>query len=303
MRILITGGTGFVGANLTRAFTRQGHHVTILTRGGIRDNSPLPEGVSYLQGDPQEEGKWQDAVAGHEAVVNLAGSSIFRTWSERVKESIRESRISTTRNLVLALSGSGGKTKVLVNTSAVGYYGAHGEEDLGEESSPGNDFLANLAQEWESTARKAEDYGVRVVLTRFGIVLGKDGGALKQMLPWFKWGLGSPLGSGNQWFSWVHELDLARIYLFLLGREDVSGPVNCTSPNPVRNKELTEALGKALGRPTFLPAVPGWALKAMLGEFGSVLLTGQKVLPEKLREMGFHFLHPEIGEALRDLTK
>jgi uncharacterized protein (TIGR01777 family) len=303
MRIFITGGTGFVGMRLTQAFTQQGHQVTVLTRGGTQHNRPLPEGASYLEGDPKEEGKWQEAVPGHEMVINLAGSSIFRRWSERARESIRESRMSTTQNLVKALAGSKGETRVLFSTSAVGYYGPHGEEDLNEESPPGDDFLAKLAQDWESTAGRAQDYGVRVVLTRFGIVLGRDGGSLKQMIPWFKWGLGSPLGSGKQWFSWIHELDLSRVYLFLAEREDVSGPVNCTSPNPVRNKELTAALGKALRRPTFLPAVPSWVLKLMLGEFGSVLLTGQKVLPKKLRELGFDFLHPEIDEALRDLVE
>jgi uncharacterized protein (TIGR01777 family) len=301
MRILITGGTGFVGKTLTRALTQQGHQVTVLTRS-INQNPPLPEGSSYVEGDPIEKGKWQDSVPDHEAIINLAGSSIFRTWTDKAKKSIWDSRISTTLNLVEALSGSKGKNRVLLSTSAVGYYGPHEEEELDEESSSGDDFLAKLAQEWESTARRAEDSGARVVLTRFGIVLGKDGGALKQMVPWYKWGLGSPLGSGKQWFSWIHELDLSRIYLFVLEREDISGPINCTSPNPVRNRELTAALGKALGRPTFLPAVPSLVLKLMLGEFGSVLLKGQKVLPKRLRELGFHFLHPEIQEALRDLT-
>ena len=303
MRILITGGTGFVGRNLTQAFTQQGHHVTVLTRGETSRNRVLPKGASSLQGDPGREGKWQDAVPDHEVIINLAGSSIFRRWSDSAKESIRESRLSTTRNLVEALSGSKGRTSVLFSTSAVGYYGPRGEEELDEGGSPGEDFLAKLAQDWETDARRAEDSGVRVVLMRFGIVLGKDGGALQQMLPWFRRGLGSPLGSGEQWFSWIHEGDLSRIYLFLMGREDVSGPVNCTSPHPVRNKELTAALGKALGRPTFLPAVPGWAVRLMLGEFGSVLLEGQKVLPKRLQGLGFRFLHPEIEEALGELTK
>jgi uncharacterized protein (TIGR01777 family) len=302
MRIFITGGTGFVGMSLTRTFTGKGHHVTVLTRGGLKGSVVLPEGASYLQGDPKEEGQWQDALPDHEVVVNLAGSSIFRRWSDAARTSIRESRMSTTQNLVRALSKSKGNIRVLFSTSAIGYYGPRGEEELTEESPPGDDFLAKLAQDWESAARKAEDLGVRVVLPRFGIVLGKEGGALQQMIPWFKRGLGSPLGSGEQWFSWIHESDLSRIYLFLMEREDVSGPVNCTSPGPVRNKELTEALGKALGRPTFLPAVPGFILKLMLGEFGSVLLTGQKVLPNRLQELGFHFLHPVIEKALRDLT-
>jgi uncharacterized protein (TIGR01777 family) len=175
MRILITGGTGFVGTNLTWAFTQQGHHVTVLTRGGTGHNRPPPKRASYLQGDPTEERKSQDAVPGHEVVINLSGSSIFRRWSDKAKESIRECRISTTQNLVKALSRSKGETRILFSTSAAGYYGPHGEEELNEESPPGDDFLAKLAQEWESAAKKVEDFGVRVVFTRFGIVLGKNG--------------------------------------------------------------------------------------------------------------------------------
>jgi uncharacterized protein (TIGR01777 family) len=300
MRIFITGGTGFTGRNLTRTFTQQGHRVTVLTRK-IRETPPPPEGASYLEGNPNEEGKWQDTVPDHEVVINLAGSSIFRRWTDRAKKSIRESRISTTRNLVQALSRKGGN-RVLFSTSAVGYYGPRDDEELDEESAPGDDFLAKISQEWESSAKRAEDFGVRVLLTRFGIVLGRNGGALGQMVPWFKWGLGSPLGSGKQWFSWIHEEDLARIYIFLLEREDISGPVNCTSPHPVRNEELTTALGKALGRPTFLPAVPGWLLKPVLGEFGSVVLAGQKAFPKRLQKLGFRFLHPEIEKALQALV-
>lgn len=302
MRIFVTGGTGFVGTNLTRAFAQQGHHVTVLTRGEASENRVLPEGASSLQGDPSREGEWQDAVPDHEVIINLAGSSIFRRWSDTAKVSIRESRISATRNIVKAFSGSKGRTKVFFSTSAVGYYGSRGEEELNEQSRSGDDFLAELAQDWESTARGAEEFGVRVVLTRFGIVLGKQGGALQQMVPWFRRCLGSPLGSGEQWFSWIHEEDLSRIYLFLMAREDISGPVNCTAPHPVRNQEFTTALGKAVGRPTFLPAVPGWAIKLMLGEFGAVLLTGQKVLPKRLLDLGFDFLHPEIRDALSTLT-
>lgn len=302
MRVFITGGTGFVGRNLTRAFIENGHQVTILTRKAGK-NPPLPRGASYVEGDPAVAGKWQDAVRNHGVVINLAGSTIFTRWTDRTRQSIRESRLSTTENLVQALSGSEDGNRVLFSTSAVGYYGPRGEEEIDENGPAGDDFLATLAREWESAAARARDFGLRVVLTRFGIVLGREGGALKQMVPWFKWGLGSPLGSGKQWFSWIHEKDLSRIYLFLLERGDISGPVNCTAPNPVRNRELTTALGKALSRPTFLPAVPGWAIKLVLGEFGSVLLTGQKVAPRRLRELGFHFLHPEMEEALRDLTK
>jgi len=200
------------------------------------------------------------------------------------------------------MSGSIDGGKVLFSTSAVGYYGPRGEEVLTEESPSAEDFLGSLSQEWESEARKAENFGARVILTRFGIVLGADGGALRGMIPLFKWGLGSPLGSGKQWFSWIHINDLVRIYLFLLSRPEVSGAVNCTSPHPVRNRRLTTELGKALGRPTFLPAVPGWILKIVLGEFGSVLLTGQRVFPERLRKAGFEFEYARIDRALRELA-
>lgn len=301
MRILMTGGTGFVGTILTGAFCREGHRVTVLTRR-IPSDRALPAGASYMEADPVRPGKWQEAVPEHDVIVNLAGSSIFRRWTDKAKKSMKDSRLFTTRNLVQALAGPGGKNKVLLSTSAVGYYGSRGDKELDEDSGPDAGFLGNLAREWEEAAAEAGDFGVRVVLIRSGIVLGKHGGALDKMVPPFKWWLGSPLGTGKQWFSWIHEEDLSRIYLFLLATENASGPVNCTSPNPVRNSELTAALGKAVGKPTFLPAVPEWVLKLALGEFSSVLLQGQRVLPKQLQEMGFQFHHPEIGEALRDLA-
>jgi len=301
MKIFITGGTGFVGRNLTQAFLKEGHRVTVLTRSTDGDRL-LPDGLSYLQGDPKEAGKWQETLHDHEVIINLAGSSIFRRWTEKAKRSIRESRLLTTRNIVQALEGSQGQGKVFFSTSAIGYYGSRGEEPLAEDSPSGTGFLSDLSRESESTALEAREFGARVILTRFGIVLGRHGGALKQMIPLFKWFLGSPLGKGGQWFSWIHEEDLSRIYLFLMDETDASGPVNCTAPNPVRNRDLTRSLGKALGRPTFMPAVPGWLMRFILGEFGSVLLEGQKVLPKRLQELGFNFLYPEVETALNDLT-
>jgi uncharacterized protein (TIGR01777 family) len=301
MKIFMTGGTGFVGTTLTEKFTQKGHQVTVLTRA-IGEDRDLPQGASYLEGDPTEKGPWQEKVPQHDVIVNLAGASIFRRWSDAAKEAIRESRILTTQNLVEALSARKGEETLLLSTSAVGYYGPHGDGELDEQSPPGEDFLASLAQEWESSALEAEAFGARVVLLRFGIVLGRKGGALGQMVPLFKLCLGSPLGSGQQWFSWIHEEDLARVYLYAMERKDFSGAINCTAPNPVRNKELTKILGEILGRPTFLPAVPGCVIKMIMGEFGSVLLEGQKVLPKKLLEMGFTFAYPEMRQALQDLV-
>lgn len=300
MKIFMTGGTGFVGTNLTKQLTEKGHEVTVLTRA-IREDVPLPKGASYLVGNPTEEGAWQEKVAEHEAIINLAGASIFGRWTKSAKKVMWESRITTTQNLVEAFSARQAKDKIFLSTSAVGYYGPHEDEELDEESPPGDDYLASLSQEWESSAQKGEAFGARVALLRFGIVLGKNGGALPQMVTLFKRYLGSPLGSGKQWFPWIHEQDLANIYLYVLEKKDISGPINCTAPNPVQNEALTKILGEVLGKPTFMPAVPGFMLKMIMGEFGSVLLKGQKVLPKRLLNRGFHFSFPVIREALQDL--
>jgi hypothetical protein len=296
MKVFITGGTGFVGKTLAPALVRSGREVTILTRSG---KGEIP-GVSWVKGDPTQRGGWQEKVKGHEAVINLAGASIFTRWTQEAKKALRESRMLTTRHLVEAMEG--GKGNALISTSAIGYYGFHGDENLTEDSPPGGDFLANLARDWEAEAREAEKKGCRVVITRLGIVLGEKGGALGQMIPLFEKFVGGPLGSGQQWFSWVHIEDLARGFLFLLEHPDISGPVNFTAPNSVRNKELARSLGRILGRPAFLPA-PGFMLRLILGEFGSILLEGQRVLPHKLLQAGFQFQYPEIDGALRQVIR
>jgi NAD dependent epimerase/dehydratase family enzyme len=237
--------------------------------------------ATYVEGDPTEKGAWQESVAEHEVIINLAGASIFRRWSATAKEIIRDSRVDTTQNLVEALAVRKGKETLLLSTSAIGYYGLQEDEGLIEESPAGDNFLASLAQEWEAEALKAEAYGARVALLRFGIILGRNGGALGQMVPLFNLWLGSSLGSGEQWFSWIHEED--------------------TAPNPVRNMDLTRALGEVLGKPTFMPAVPGFMIRMVMGEFGSVLLEGQKVLPKRLLDTGFLFKFPKIKKALGDL--
>ena len=300
MKAFITGGTGFVGSHLTKQLLEKGHQVTLLTRA-IQPGRFLPAGASYLEGDPTRPGPWQSQVISHEIIINLAGASIFNRWTEAYKKILFESRIQTTRNLVEALSARKGLETVMINASAIGYYGFHGDEELSEEDPPGTDFLATLAWNWEEEARKAESWGIRVVRCRFGIVLGDKGGALDQMVPLFKKGLGSPLGSGSQWFSWIHQQDLSDILLFLIEEKAVSGPVNCTSPQPVRNRDLTRILGEVLGKPTFLPAVPGFVLKAVMGEFGDVLLKGQKVQPKKLLSLGYTFRFPDIRKALSAL--
>lgn len=300
MKVFMTGGTGFVGTHLTRKLAEQGCEVTVLTRA-IRKGRDQARGVSFLEGDPTRKGAWQERVVDHEVVINLAGATIFTRWTQDKKETIRNSRIMTTQNLVEALSVCNNKETLFLNTSAVGYYGFHGNEDLDESSPPGDDFLAAVTREWEASALEAEKFGARVLLCRFGVILGKNGGALAKMAPLFKWYLGSRIGKGEQWFSWIHEQDLADAYLFLIDQKDFSGPINCTAPYPVTNKEMTRILGNVLNRPTLMPPVPGFVIKLMIGEFGSSLLEGQKVLPRKLLEMGFHFRFPSLGEALVDL--
>jgi uncharacterized protein (TIGR01777 family) len=300
MKILITGGTGFVGTQITSHLIREGYGVTILTRSlrGAKASSP---GISYLEGDPTKKGPWQEAIKNHNTVINLAGASIFSKWTEEHKKAIRESRVSTTQNIVEGLPSDPSKKITLLSTSAVGYYGFCGDEELIEDSPPGDDFLARIAKEWEGEALKAREKGARVVITRFGIVMGEKGGALSQMIPLFKKYIGGPIGSGKQWFSWVHIKDLAEVFAFLLKHPEISSPVNVCSPNPVRNKDLAKALGKALHRPSFIPA-PGFMVKLFLGEFGSVILEGQRVIPRRLLDNGFVFQYPDIEKALQNIV-
>ena len=300
MKIFMTGGTGFVGTTLTQRLTQKGHQVSVLTRS-IRTNRQLPQGASYVEGDPTEQGPWQKEVGRHEVIINLAGASIFRRWTASAKTAIMESRIRTTQHLVEALEARKNQETLFLSTSAVGYYGAHKDDALNEESPPGDGFLASVSREWESAALKAEGFGSRVVLLRSGVVLGKHGGALNLMARAFNWYLGSPLGSGEQYFSWIHEQDLAGIYEYLLEVKGISGPVNCTAPKPVRNREMTKALAKALGKPAFMPAVPGFVLRMVMGEFASVFLEGQNVLPNRLLELGFRFHFTDIEDAFQDL--
>jgi uncharacterized protein (TIGR01777 family) len=300
MKILITGGTGFVGKQLTSRLIQDRHEVTILSRS-VKRSGEVPRGISYLQGDPTQKGLWQEAIKNHDAVINLAGASIFAKWTEEYKKTIRESRVSTTRNIVEGIEANPTKNFTLFSTSAVGYYGFCGDEELIEESPPGNDFLARMAVEWEGEALKAREKGARVVITRFGIVMGEKGGALSQMIPLFKKYIGGPIGSGKQWFSWVHIKDLSEAFAFLLKHPEISGPVNVCAPNPVRNKELAKALGKVLHRPSFMPA-PGFMVKLVLGEFGSVILEGQRVIPKRLLDSGFTFQYPDIDKALQGIV-
>jgi uncharacterized protein len=300
MRIFITGGTGFVGRNLTQRLVALGHEVTLITRSAGKSRTSLP-GISLVAGDPNNPGPWQETVAKHDVVINLAGRSIFTYWTQKTKREIIDSRVSITRNLVDAIQ-TAPKGTLLISTSAIGYYGSSMDDRvLDENSPPGNDFLAEVGKLWEAEAKRAEDFGLHVVICRFGIILGKNGGALEKMEPAFRNCLGSPLGSGKQWFSWIHIEDLLGIMAFLIDTQGFSGAVNCTAPHPVRNVELTSTFAEVLGKPVILPAVPGFLLRGLLGEFGSILLEGQRVIPRRLLDAGYRFRFATLEEALQDL--
>jgi uncharacterized protein (TIGR01777 family) len=302
MKIFITGGSGFVGTTLTERLVGLGHQVTVLTRS-VKPGQMLPDGASFFEGDPNLKGRWQDELARHDAVINLAGASIFARWTDDYKKNLRKSRLATTNNIVEAIAARKGERLTFVSTSAVGYYGFHNDEFLDEEDSAGADFLARLAGDWELAAFKARSYGARVVICRFGIVMGKSGGALRQMAAPFKYGIGAPLGTGRQWFSWIHEYDLASAIVFAIEHPEMDGPFNCAAPNPVRNGDLTRMIGKTMGKMTLPIGVPAMMLKLILGEFGNVLLEGQRVYPKRLLGMGFTFKFPTMESALDDLMK
>lgn len=299
MRIVVVGGTGFIGQeflDLCQERYRDDLDLTLVTRRRERAEH-LPPWLRPFVWDTMENPLPPSVVEGVDAVVNLAGAPVVRRWTPQVKRLIRDSRVLTTRNIVEAMGQAAQPPKVLVNASAVGYYGDRGEEELTEDSVPGEGFLSEVCQLWEEEARRASGFGVRVVYARFGIVLGYGGGALERMLPAFEWGIGGRLGTGNQWMPWVHRTDASRMLLHAIEDEGVEGAMNVVSPNPVRNREFTRALARVLGKPALLP-VPSFALRLMFGEGASVLLESQKVLPKKAQEKGFRFAHPEIEEAL-----
>jgi hypothetical protein len=298
VNILITGGLGFIGTQLSVRLLERGHQVTVV------DHSPeprpyTPREATYVSADTTVPGAWQQQIARQHAVINLAGASIFRRWNTKTKKFIHDSRILTTGKVVQALAGERGA--LLCSTSAVGYYGFRGDEELTEADTPGDDFLARVCVDWEREANTAIERGARVVITRFGIVLGKTGGALVQMIPAFRRFAGGPLGSGKQWFSWIHMEDLVNAFLFTLDNPEINGPVNFCSPNPVRNEDLARALGKALSRPSFF-RTPAFLLRLFLGEFGSMVLKGQRVIPAKLIKAGFAFQYPELEGALHEVV-
>lgn len=299
MRVLLTGATGFIGRAVVRALAARGDELVVLLRqpGSAAD---LPPSTTRLQWDAAAPPP-ASALAGVDAVVHLAGETIAQRWTPARKERIRKSRVDGTRHLVDAILGQAPAPRVLVGASAVGYYGDRGDEVLTEAATPGSGFLADICRDWEQEAARAAGAGTRVVPLRLGVVLDAGGGALKRMLPPFKLGLGGRIGTGRQWMSWIHRDDVVGIILHALDDTDVRGPINTTAPEPVRNDELTRTLATVLGRPAILP-VPAIALRLALGEAADMLLAGQRVVPERLRESGYSFRFPTLEPALRSIV-
>lgn len=303
MKVVITGGTGFLGTPLADALVAEDDDVVVLTRQPPARNDAHRR-VSYVQWTPDgTAGPWAAAIDGAAAVVNLAGESIAaKRWSHAQKQRLRESRLMATRSVVAAIRQAQAPPVALVSGSAVGYYGDRGDETLTEASPPGHDFLARLAQEWEAAALDAAAT-TRVAVIRTGIVLDRRGGALPKMLPPFLMFVGGPLGSGRQYMPWIHKADWVRLVIWAIRTETARGPINFTAPQPVTNREFSSALGRALKRPSIMPA-PALALRLALGEMAdALLLSGQRALPVRAVDSGFAFHHTNIDDALADIFK
>jgi hypothetical protein len=304
MKVAVTGATGFVGSRLVERLQADGHTVVALTRNPEQALQLFPaaafpqvETVGYT---PTEMGDWQQSLSGCDGVVNLAGEPIAESrWTPERKQMILHSRKLGTQTLVAAIAQATPKPSVLVNASAIGYYGTSETARFDETSPPGADFLAHVCQEWEAAAQRVEQAGVRLVILRLGIVLG-DGGAIAKMIPSFKLFAGGPIGTGKQWFSWIHREDLVSLILQALSDTHISGIYNATAPNPVRMAEFANTLGSLLKRPSWLP-VPSFALEALLGDGAKVVLEGQQVLPKRTQAVGFQYQYPTVTQAVTEI--
>lgn len=296
MHVLITGGTGFIGSYLIPLLVNRGDTVTVVSR---KKRTSSTKGITYIT--------WDDdltkVVAKSDAVINLAGSNLFDTrWNDEVKKEIMDSRVDATRNIVQAIQKAKVKPKVFLSGSAVGYYGNRGEDKLTEESPPGDDFLAEICLAWENEALKLDVPEVRLVLLRTGIVQQKDDGALKKMLLPFKLYGGGPIGSGEQYYPWIHMDDMIGSLLFIIENEGINGPVNIAALHPVTMNTFAKTLGEVLSRPSWFP-VPKFMLKIAVGEAASFIVSSLRVIPEKLKKTGYQFKYPELKPALTDILK
>jgi uncharacterized protein (TIGR01777 family) len=299
MRITLSGATGFLGRHLVTRLAEAGHSICLLVRQPV---TGLPPNVETVLWNPPRVAPPPEAFEDVDAVIHLAGAPVSQRWTPATKILLRSSRLDSTRSLIQSLSTLSRRPSIFVSASAVGFYGNRGDEVLKEDSKPGSGFLADLSVEWEHEANLGRALGMRVNCLRTGIVLGKEGGALPSMLPVFRLGAGGKLGNGQQWMSWIHIEDWTSSVLHLLRPEATSGAVNLTSPEPCRNSDFTNMLGKVLRRPAFL-TVPEFGLKLVFGEMSSILLASQRVMPEALQKSGFEFRYPGLESALRSLLQ
>ena len=305
MRIFLAGGTGKIGARLVPRMLKRGDTVVALSQSAAKVKEKFGDRVEAVEGDPTQPGPWMAKVSGCDGVVNLVGEDIFaRRWNDEFKRVLRDSRLQSTARMVEAVQSASAKPEVLVQGSAIGYYGDRGDETITEDSPAapaGTDFLADLCVEWERAAVPAETAGTRLVLLRTGVVLDREGGALKTMWTPFKMFVGGKVGSGRQWVSWIHHADEVGLILFALDNGAVRGPLNGVAPNPVTNKQLAKALGGAMGRPSFFPT-PGFMIRMMLGEVAGLVTTGARILPKKALDNGYVFKYPLIDGGMAELV-
>ncbi|MGE5619010.1 MAG: TIGR01777 family oxidoreductase [Sphingomonadaceae bacterium] len=300
MRVIITGGTGLIGTPLAAGLAFDGVEVVVLSRDPER-HPDLPRGVRAEKWDARTATGWSHLADGADAIVNLAGESLAGgPWTEERKSRILHSRLNAGRAVLQAVESAAQKPRVVVQASAIGYYGPKGDEEVTEETPPGSDFLARVCVEWEASTSPVEEMGVRRAVIRSGIVLSTRGGALPRLMMPYRLFVGGPLGSGRQWYSWIHIADEVAAIRFLLENESARGPFNLTAPNPVTNALFSRLLGRALGRPSRV-RTPAFALWLLLGEMATTVLNGQRVIPRRLQSLGFAFRFPHLEAALRDL--
>lgn len=301
--ILITGGSGFLGRRISQELIDRGDRVTVLSRDAAKTRGKVPPGVRTAGWTPTREGPWYDEVEKVDAVVHLAGEVVAQRWTEQKRKEIVESRVGSTDRLVEAIGRAKHRPKVLVSASAIGFYGAHDPRESRDEASPrGSGFLAELVEQWEASAKKAEDHGVRVVNLRIGVVFGKGGGALEKMVPAFRFFVGGPIGSGDQVYSWIHIDDIAGLAIAAIDDERYAGPVNATSPYPATAGEVAKTIGATLNRPSFFK-VPKAIVGMMMGEAAEVVTESQRVLPKRAIELGYEFRYARLQPALEQILR
>lgn len=307
MRVIITGGTGLIGSNLAQRLAAANYDVIILSRNPDKTTG-LPAGVKAVRWDSQTAEGWGHLADGAKAIVNLAGASIAgdgfipSRWTDKRKKLILDSRVKAGQAVVEAVDAAASKPELIIQSSAVGYYGPHGDETLSEATGPGHDFLAQVCQAWERSVQSVVQQGVRLVVIRTGVVLSTQDGAFPLLLLPHKLFVGGPMGSGKQWLPWIHLEDEVRAIQFLIENSQAQGVYNLCAPEPVTNRQMSQAIGKAISRPSFLP-VPGFALKLLLGEAASLVLDGQRQIPQRLTHSGFTFSHPDLLPAIRHLVQ